>query len=121
MMQQECNRLIVSRRAQKQKTQKVAGEEFGVSERQVRRLLRKLKTDGEKVAMHGWRGRVSNRKLSEKGTAEIIATLSLPVYAGFEPTMSREYLRDKHGIDVGRETLRKVVAEAKLCLVKGRG
>ena len=82
--------------------------------------MRKLKTDGDKVALHGLRGRVSNRKLSEKRTAEIVAILSLPVYAAFGPTLAREYLRDKHGIDVGRETVKKLMAEARLWRVKGR-
>ena len=121
MTQEERDRLVVLRKARDKKmTQKVAGEELGVSERQVRRLLRKLKTDGDKVALHGLRGRVSNRKLSEKRTAEIVEILSLPVYAGFGPTLARECLRDQHGIDVGRETVRKLMAEAKLWRVKGR-
>jgi hypothetical protein len=91
-----------------------------VSERQVRRLLRKLKTDGDKVAVHGLRGRASNRKLSDTARAQIVEIVSRPVYAGFGPTLAQEYLRDKHGIAVGRETLRQLMAEAKLWRVKKR-
>lgn len=121
MTQQERDRLVVLRKARDKKiTQKLASQELGVSERQVRRLLRKLKTDGDKVAVHGLRGRASNRKLSDKARAEIVEILSLPVYAGFGPTLAHEYLRDRHGIAVGRETVRKLMAEAKLWRVKKR-
>jgi len=121
MTQQERDRLVVLRKARdKQITHKLAGQELGVSERQVRRLLWKLKRDGDKVAVHGLRGQVSNRRLSDKARAEMVEIVSLPVYAGFGPTLAREHLRDKHCIVAGRETVRKLMVDAKLWRAKKR-
>ena len=121
MTQRDRDRLVVLIKARDKKlTQKQAGEELGVSERQVRRALRKLKLIGDKVAVHGLRGQASNRKLSQEKSEEIVEILSRPVYAGFGPTLAGEYLRDKHSIEVGRETVRKLMTEAKLWRVKRR-
>ena len=40
--------------------------------------------------------------------------LSKPVYRGFRPTLASEYLAEKHGIEVSRETVRQWMIEAKL-------
>jgi len=46
--------------------------------------------------------------------AEIRAILTQEVYRGFGPTLASEYLRSKHQVRVGRETLRKTMIEAGL-------
>jgi predicted ArsR family transcriptional regulator len=40
-------------------TQRQAAEKMGVSDRWVRRLLRRMKTEGDGVVVHGLRGRAS--------------------------------------------------------------
>ncbi len=53
MTQYERDQLVVLRKSRdKQMTQKQVGEELGLSQRQASRLLRKLKTEGEKVWRH---------------------------------------------------------------------
>ena len=47
----------------KKMTQREAAEKMGVSQRWVRKLLRRMKKDGDEVVVHGLRGRASNRKL----------------------------------------------------------
>ena len=71
MTQAERDRLVALKKAKKKLiTQKQAAEEIGVTERQVRRLLRKLRRKGDQAVIHELRGRASNRKLSaEVGTA----------------------------------------------------
>ena len=64
--------------------------------------------------VHAARGRVSNRKLSAKAEKQAVAILSQPVYAGFGPTLAAEYLEQRHGVQVGREMLRRWMAAAGL-------
>ena len=65
MTQAERDRLVALKKAKKKLiTQKQAAEEIGVTERQVRRLLRKLRRKGDQAVIHELRGRASNRKLS---------------------------------------------------------
>ena len=40
--------------------------------------------------------------------------MSAPVYEGFGPTLAVEYLREKHGITVSKETVRQWMMRAKL-------
>ena len=65
MTQAERDRLVALKKAKKKLiTQKQAAEEIGITERQVRRLLRKLRRKGDQAVIHELRGRASNRKLS---------------------------------------------------------
>jgi hypothetical protein len=64
--------------------------------------------------VHGLRGKRSNRKIEEKIEREAVKILSAPVYAGFGPTLAAEYLRNKHGIEVSKETVRQWMMRAKL-------
>ena len=115
MTQAERDRLVALKKAKKKLiTQKAAAEELGITERHVRRLLRELKRRGDKVVAHGLRGLPSNRKISADTEKEAVAILSQPVYLGFGPTLASEYLANKHGIEVSRETVRQWMTRAKL-------
>src|SRR5450631_710498 len=115
MTQAERDRLVALKKAKKKLiTQKQAAEELGVTERQVRRLLRALKRRGDKVVVHGLRGLPSNRKIGGDIEQEVVAILSRPVYRGFGPTLAAEYLAKKHDIEVSRETVRQWMIGAKL-------
>src|ERR1035437_1886608 len=86
----------------------------GIHERQVRRLLRKLRRKGDQAVIHELRGRESNRKLSSEVEQQAITVLSAPVYRGFGPTLASEYLHKLHQITVSKETLRHWMAKAGL-------
>ena len=61
MSQTDRDRLVALKKAKDKKmTQRQAAEELSISERQVRRLLAKLRKGGDKAILHGLRGR-SNR------------------------------------------------------------
>src|SRR6266481_5539800 len=99
MTQDERDRLVALKKAKKKLiTQKQAAEELGVTERQVRRLLRELKRRGDEVAIHALRSLPSNRKISADTQQEAVSILSRPVYQGFGPTLAAEYLAQKHDI-----------------------
>ena len=86
-----------------------AARELQVSERQVRRLLGKLKDQGDRGLIHGLRGRVSNRKVSEADREKAVRILSQQEYRDFGPTLAGEYLRKRHGVKIGREALRQII------------
>ena len=88
--------------------------EIGITERQVRRLLRQLKRRGDKAVVHAARGESSNRKIEEETRQKAIEIPTQDVYRGFGPTLASEYLEKKHDIEVSRETTRKWMIEAKL-------
>ena len=115
MSQRDRDRLVALKKAAKGLiTQRAAAAELELTERHVRRLLRKLKSHGDAAVLHGLRGRQSNRKLSEALRTEVIRILSQDVYSGFGPTLASEYLASKHQLNVGRETLRQWMQAAGL-------
>ena len=121
MTQEERDRLVVLRKARDKKiTQREASLELQVTERHLRRMLVKLKQRGDKAVVHGLRGGGSNRSLSPERRQEIERILSEPVYAGFGPTLAAEYLESRHGITVGRETVRKLMSSSGLWRSKRR-
>lgn len=115
MSQAERDRLDALKRAKKKLiTQKQAAEELGVTERHVRRLVRKLRQKGDRAAIHELRGRTSNRKLPIETEQQAVRILSDPIYRGFGPTLAAEYLRKLHRITVSKETLRQWMVRAGL-------
>jgi len=115
MSQQERDRLQWLKEArQKQIRQREAAERMGVTERWVRQLLRRMKQVGDRVVVHGLRGRPSNRKLPEAVREKAVRILSQEVYRGFGPTLASEYLASKHRVRVGREALRQLMLGAGL-------
>jgi biotin operon repressor len=119
MTQADRDRLVTLKKAKKKLiTQREAAEELGISVRQVKRLLYALKKHGDKVVVHGLRGRPSNRRIQESTEREAVRILSSPVYQGFGPTLACEYLAKKHAIQVSKETARQWMIEGKLWRAK---
>lgn len=115
MTKQDRDRLVVLRKAEKKLIgQGQAGRELGVSSRQVRRLLQRLKKDGDKAVIHKLRGQPSNRRTGGKTREKIVLILSEEVYRDFGPTLASEYLAAKHDIQIGREALRQIMITSGL-------
>src|SRR5690348_12409852 len=97
MTQHERDRLVTLKKAQKKLiTQKQAAAELEISARQVRRMLAKLKRDGDNAVVHGLRGRPSNRRIAADTRERVVAVLSQDVYRDFGPTLASEYLAKEH-------------------------
>ncbi len=80
---------------------------MGLAWRQTFRLLARYKETGRRVGdPPGARGRASNRQMNP-GVREYAVELVRTEYADFGPTLAAEVLLEKHGIQVGRETLRR--------------
>jgi len=115
MTQQDRDRLVALKKAKKKLiTQRQAAEELGQTERHVRRLLVKLRKQGDGAVVHARRGRPSNRKLNEKIKTKAVTMLRQKIYAGFGPTLASEYLARQRQITVSRETVRAWMIEAGL-------
>jgi transposase len=115
MTQADRDRLVTLKKAKKKLiTQREAAEELKISVRQVKRLLYRMKKEGDKAVVHGLRGKPSNRKIDEKLAEEAVKILYAPVYEGFGPTLASEYLEKKHGIKASKETVRKWMISGRL-------
>lgn len=115
MTQADRDRLVALKKAKKNLiTQREAAAELGLSIRQVQRLLEGLRQRGDKVVVHGLRGKPSNRRMEEQVEREAVKILSGPLYEGFGPTLAAEYLSQKHGIEASKETVRQWMIRAKL-------
>ncbi len=97
---------------QKQITQIAAAGRLKITARQVRRLLLRLREQGDRGLIHGLRGRPSNRRLAPVFEQKILARVRQR-YADFGPTLAAEHLAQE-GLRVSRETLRKWMTKASL-------
>lgn len=100
-------------------TQAQAAELLGCSERQVRRLLRRYRSEGDAGLIHRSRGKPSNRRFSGEQREQVMG-LVREHYPDFGPTLAAEELAEQHGLAVGRETLRGWMSEEGLWKPKPR-
>jgi transposase len=115
MSQEERDWLEWLKRARDKKmTQREASERMGVSERWVRKLLKRMQREGDRVAVHGLRGRSSNRKIDPKIQAQALALLQQAEWHDFGPVFASEQLAQRHGIVVSDETVRRWMSGAGL-------
>jgi transposase len=92
-------------------TQKTVAAMLGLSERQVRRLVRDVRERGDRGIIHALRGRPSNRRIPEE-TRERTISLYQGRYPDFGPTLATEKLLECDGIKISDETLRRWLIEA---------
>jgi len=85
--------------------QREAGEVLGVSIRQVRRLIQRVRAEGDAGLRHRGRGRPSNRQCAPAQKARVLR-LYVTHYGDFGPTLAAEKLAERHGIMLSAETLR---------------
>lgn len=115
MTQGERDRLIVLKKARKGLiTQKEAALELEVGERQVRRLLDRLKEAGDRTVIHGLKGQPSNHKIDEAIRKRAVEALSDDKCHDFGPTYARDYLASKRKIAISKETARRWMTAEKL-------
>jgi hypothetical protein len=95
-------------------TQRQAAAKLGVSDRWVRKLLARMKTDGDVVVVHGLRGRSSNHRIDEQTHSCVVELLKQPEWYDFGPTFASQQLAKRYGIDVSKETVRGWMVAAGL-------
>jgi hypothetical protein len=98
-------------------TQVDAGVTLGLSERQIRRLMKRVRAEGPVGMIHRSRGRHSLRRFREAVKAKVLGLIKRR-YADFGPTLAVETMQEKGEADVSRETLRKWMIEDGLWQVR---
>jgi len=86
---------------------------LGLSKRQIIRLKSKVRRDNLLGIVHGNRGRTPKIAIA-KETKEIILNLYISTYNGFNVSHFGEFLKEAHGIDISRETLRNLLLTSGL-------
>ncbi len=86
--------------------QEQAGRLLKLSSRQVRRLLRRWRAQGDAGLVHRSRGRPSNRKTADKVRRKALACIRRD-YRDFGPTLAAEKLLERDGLAVSHETVRQ--------------
>jgi transposase len=116
MSSQELNRLeVIQRVIERRLTQEAAATTLGLSYRQTKRLVARFRRLGPAGVVSGKRGKPGNHRLPKSYTDQIVA-LVREHYPDFGPTLAREKLLERHGLTIGRETLRGLMREAGLWL-----
>jgi Helix-turn-helix domain len=106
MSRRELSRLYIIKRALEEKiTQVKAGELIGLSDRQIRRIIKRIRKEGDAGILHRSRGRPSNRRIPKKIKDKVIK-LCREHYVGFGPTFAAEKLLKDHDMRLSDETLR---------------
>jgi len=85
--------------------QQEAAELAGVSVRQVRRIVRRVRSEGERGIPHGSRGRRGNHRIADT-VKTLILDLYRDRYQGFGPLLASEKLFELDKIRIHDETLR---------------
>lgn len=107
MSRRELKRIKVVEEALKKRiTQYKAGEVLGLSDRQIRRIIRRVRQEGDGGLAHRSRGRRSHNAMPRRIKARILK-LCRERYRDFSPTFASEKLEELEGVRVSRETLRK--------------
>ena len=107
MSRTELKRLeVIKKVICKELKQKKAGKLLGISVRQVKRWVKRVRKEGEEGIIHRLRGRSSNHKF-ETGLKERVMGLYEKKYSGFGPTLACEKLQELEGICLSEETLRR--------------
>src|SRR3989338_2390410 len=109
--QRELKRLHIIQKVLNEKLSQVeAGEILLLSDRQIRRIVSKIRQEGDKGIRHGLRGKPSSRMLPKKVKEKAIKFYR-EKYKGFGPTLLSEKLLELEGIKISKETLRNWLIE----------
>ncbi len=112
--QKELKRLhIVHKVIEGTLTQRAAAELVSLCERQIRRMVKRIREEGDAGIRHRARGKLSNRKASHK-LKERIIRLYRTTYPDFGPTLFTEKLEERDGLSISRETARRWLVEEGL-------
>jgi hypothetical protein len=95
----------------------IAGQMLGITDRQVRNLLKKHRREGDKGLISKKRGKASNHRKSQDFKEKVINIVQQN-YPDFGPKLATEYLQSKHNINISVETLRQWMIQYHLWIPK---
>jgi len=107
MDQREIRRLhVIKKIIDKEILQKDGAEMLGLSERQIRRMVKRVRGQGDGGIIHAGRGQDSPRRIKDEYREKALR-IYRSKYWDFGATLAQEKLEADEGIKVSRETLRK--------------
>lgn len=87
-------------------TQVHAAQAVGLTDRQIRRLVKRVRLEGPRGLVHRSRGQPSNRAIDPRRKARILRRYEAR-YHDFGPTLAVEKLAERDGLTLSDETLRR--------------
>ena len=90
-----------------------AAERLGLTTRQIRRLVSRLRDQGAPGLVSRRRSKPSNNRLDAVTAGRAISIIR-ERYADFGPTLACEKLYECHGMRLARETVRRLMTDAGL-------
>ena len=120
MTRQEIQRSQIIRKIlDREINQQEASAILQLSDRQIRRIVQRVKVVGEVGVVHRLRGRRGNRGIKEPLKQKVLKIYQ-SCYKGFGPTLATEKLLERDGLKVCDETLRLWLIEEALWQAKTR-
>lgn len=114
MSRREVKRLHLIHEALEEKiTQVEIAGLIGLSERHIRRMIRRIREEGDEGICHRLRGKASNRRIPQK-VKDRALKLFKEEYHDFNLAHATEKLAEIHGITINDETLRLWLNEAEI-------
>lgn len=98
---------------------RVAMKKLDLSHRQIKRIRKRVRKEGQEGVLHRGREKRSNRKMNDAVRTKTEKLLKA-TYPDFGPTFAAEKLRENHGIDFSKETIRLIMIDIGLRKVKTR-
>lgn len=118
MSEGELKRIqIIANAANKKIKQKEAAKQLGLEKRQIIRLVKIYREQGEKGLLSTKRGKPSNRRHTDAFKDEI-KRLVTTHYQDFGPSFAAEKLKELHQKTISKETLRQWMCEWHLWVAK---
>ena len=102
---------IISKIIEGSLSQREASEYIGVCERQIRRIVCRVKQEGERGVIHRSRGKSSNRRYKTAFKRTVLRLYRVK-YGDFGPTLATEKLEEIDGISISVQSLRNWLIEA---------
>lgn len=96
-----------------------AGEQLGLSKRQIIRLCKRVRKEGNRGVIHRLRGRESNHRLSAELVERAVGVVR-EEYRDFGPTFANEKLKERHGIKISVSVLRRGMIAGEIWRAKKR-
>lgn len=110
---------IIRKVLDRQISQQEASEALKRSDRQIRRVVKRVKSEGESGVVHRLRGRPGNRGIKESFKHKVLK-IYRACYEDFGPTLASEKLWERDGLRVNDETLRLWLIKEALWQAKPR-
>ncbi len=110
---------IIRKVLEREINQQEASEVLRLSDRQVRRIVKRVRIEGESGVVHRSRGRSGNRSI-QASFKDRVLKLYRNCYEDFGPTLASEKLLERDGLKINDETLRLWLIKEALWQAKAR-